>query len=213
MWHRSIRNGLAALFAVTIVYPRAGANGAQTEVSFYYPVAVGGPITKIIDGLAADFEKENPGIKLKPIYSGSYQDSVTKALTAVKSGEPPVTSILLSTDMYTLIDEDAIQPFDDLIKTPDDKAWLKSFYPAFMENSQTGGKTWGIPFPAVDDRPLLQQGNVQGSRPRPEPAAGDVEGDDRVRAEAHQARRIGEGHPMGRANPVVRVSRTGCSRR
>ena len=33
-----------------------------------------------------------------------------------------------------------------LIKTADDQAWLKSFYPAFMENSQTGGKTWGIPF-------------------------------------------------------------------
>jgi len=44
---------------------------APVEVSFYYPVAVGGPITKIIDGYAADFEKENPGIKLKPIYSGS----------------------------------------------------------------------------------------------------------------------------------------------
>ena len=119
---------------------------AQVEVPFFYPVAVGGPITKIIDGLAAAFEKENPGIKLKPIYTGTYQDSITKALTAVKSGEPPVTSILLSTDMFTLIDEDAIVPFDDLIKTPEDQAWLKSFYPAFMENSQTGGKTWGIPF-------------------------------------------------------------------
>jgi len=119
---------------------------APVEVSFFYPVAVGGPITKIIDGYAADFEKENPGIKLKPIYTGSYQDSITKALTAVKSGEPPVTSILLSTDMFSLIDEDAIVPFDELVKTPDDQAWLKSFYPAFMENSQTGGKTWGIPF-------------------------------------------------------------------
>ena len=119
---------------------------APVEVSFYFPVAVGGPITKIIDGFAADFEKENPGIKVKPIYSGTYQDTITKALTAVKGGEPPVTSILLSTDMYTLIDEDAIVPFDDFIKTPDDQAWLKSFYPAFMENSQTGGKTWGIPF-------------------------------------------------------------------
>ncbi len=119
---------------------------AQTEVSFYYPVAVGGPITKIIDGYAAEFEKENPGIKLKPIYSGSYQESITKALTAVKSGEPPVMSILLSTDMFTLIDEDAIVPFDSFVKTADDQAWLKSFYPAFMENSQTGGKTWGIPF-------------------------------------------------------------------
>ena len=119
---------------------------APVEVSFFYPVAVGGPITKIIDGYAADFEKENPGIKLKPIYSGSYQESIAKALTAVKSGDPPVMSILLSTDMFTLIDEDAIVPFDDLIKTDADRAWLKSFYPAFMENSQTGGKTWGIPF-------------------------------------------------------------------
>jgi sn-glycerol 3-phosphate transport system substrate-binding protein len=135
-------------FAGAVLALVAGAALAQApvEVPFFYPVAVGGPITKIIDAFAADFEKENPGIKLRPIYSGSYQESIAKALTAVKSGDPPVTSILLSTDMFTLIDEDAIVPFDDLIKTADDKAWLKSFYPAFMENSQTGGKTWGIPF-------------------------------------------------------------------
>jgi sn-glycerol 3-phosphate transport system substrate-binding protein len=145
MMDRWMRRAIAAL-AGAVMMAAAGAAHAQTEVSFYYPVAVGGPITKIIDGYAADFEKANPGIKLKPIYSGSYQESITKALTAVKSGEPPVMSILLSTDMYTLIDEDAIVPFDPLIKTADDKAWLKSFYPAFMENSQTGGKTWGIPF-------------------------------------------------------------------
>ena len=119
---------------------------APVEVPFYYPIAVGGPIPKIIDGFAADFEKENAGVKLKPIYTGTYQDSITKALTAVKSGEPPVTAILLSTDMFTLIDEDAIVPFNDLIKTPEDQAWIKSFYPGFMENSQTGGKIWGIPF-------------------------------------------------------------------
>ena len=119
---------------------------APVEISFYYPVAVGGPITKIIDGLAADFEKENPGVKVKPIYSGSYQDSIVKALTAVKSNDAPTLSVLLSTDMYTLIDEDAVVAFDSFIKTPEDQTWLKGFYPAFMENSQTGGKTWGIPF-------------------------------------------------------------------
>jgi sn-glycerol 3-phosphate transport system substrate-binding protein len=142
-----IKRWISALTA-TLALAVATAAVAQStvEVPFFYPVAVGGPITKIIDGYAADFEKENPGIKLKPIYSGSYQESIAKALTAVKSGDPPVTSILLSTDMFTLIDEDAIVPFDDLIKTAADKAWLKSFYPGFMENSQTGGKTWGIPF-------------------------------------------------------------------
>jgi len=132
----------AAIAAFALV----AAAQAPVEVSFYYPVAVGGPITKLIDGFAADFEKENPGIKIKPIYSGSYQDSIVKALTAVKSNDAPTMSVLLSTDMYTLIDEDAVVPFDSFIKTPEDQAWLKGFYPAFMENSQTGGKTWGIPF-------------------------------------------------------------------
>src|SRR5260221_14496504 len=101
---------------------------AQTEISFYYPVAVGGPITKIVDGFAADFEKENPGIKVKPIYAGTYQETIVKALTADKSGTPPVTSVLLSTDMYTLIDEDAIVPYDELAVSADDRAWMKAFY-------------------------------------------------------------------------------------
>lgn len=119
---------------------------AQLEVPFYYPVVVGGPIAKTIDGFAAGFMQENPGVKVSPIYAGTYQESIVKALTAHKSGTPPVTSVLLSTDMFTLIDEEAIVPFDSFVKTTQDKAWLASFYPAFMLNSQTGGKTWGIPF-------------------------------------------------------------------
>lgn len=119
---------------------------APVELSFFYPVAVGGPITKTIDGYAADFARDNPGIKVNPIYAGTYQETIVKALTAHKSGQPPVTSVLLSTDMFTLIDEDAIVPIDGFIKTADDKAWLDSFYPAFMLNSRSGGKTWGVPF-------------------------------------------------------------------
>ena len=119
---------------------------ADVEVTFYYPVAVGGPITKLIDAYAADFEKENPGIKVKPVYSGTYQETIVKALTANKAGTPPTTAILLSTDMFTLIDEDAVVPYDGFLHAADDQAWVKSFYPAFMANSQTGGKTWGIPF-------------------------------------------------------------------
>jgi len=139
IWGWLVAVALAAFSGATLAQ-------APVEISFYYPVAVGGTITKLVDNFATDFEKENPGIKVKPIYSGAYQESITKALTAVKSNDAPTMSVLLSTDMFTLIDEDAIVPFDPLIKTPEDQAWLKGFYPAFMENSQTGGKTWGIPF-------------------------------------------------------------------
>ncbi|MBL8832204.1 MAG: ABC transporter substrate-binding protein [Rhodospirillales bacterium] len=118
----------------------------QTKLTFYFPVAVGGPITKLIDTMAADFGKANPTIKVEPVYTGSYQDTIAKTLTALKSNESPHFAILLSTDMYTLIDEEAIVPVDEMLKTADDRKWLDGFYKAFMENSQTGGKTWGVPF-------------------------------------------------------------------
>src|SRR5471030_2607124 len=142
-WLEAAWLGAAWLGAALAAFALAGAAQAQTEISFYYPVAVGGPITRIIDGYAADFEKENPGIKIKAIYAGTYQDTLVKSLTAFKSGEPPDIAVLLSTDMFTLIDEDAVMPFDGLLKNEADKSWVKGFYPAFMENSQTGGKTWG----------------------------------------------------------------------
>jgi sn-glycerol 3-phosphate transport system substrate-binding protein len=140
------------------------------ELSLYYPVAVGGPITKIVDTLAADFEKEHPGIKIKPVYAGSYQDTITKVLTAAKGGDAPHMAVMLSTDMYTLIDEGVVVPFDELVKTPADRAWMSSFYPGFMKNSQTGGKTWGIPFQRSTivmywNKELFKQAGLDPNRP------------------------------------------------
>jgi len=121
---------------------------AQTPVTLemYYPVAVGGPITKIVDDMVADFHRDNPDIRIKPIYAGNYQDSITKALTAHRGGNPPQLAVLLSTDMFTLIDEDAIVPIDSLLKTESERQWLAGFYDAFMQNSRTGGHVWGVPF-------------------------------------------------------------------
>ena len=55
MDRRQFLTGSAALAAGTLAAPAIVR--AATEITFYYPVAVGGPITKIIDGYAADFEK------------------------------------------------------------------------------------------------------------------------------------------------------------
>ena len=116
---------------------------AAVDLTMYYPVAVGGPVTKIIDDMVGGFEKENPDIKVTAVYAGNYTDTMTKAMTAMKGGQPPQLSVLLSTDVFTLMDENAIVPMDDLVA---DKAWFKEFYPAFMANGQIGGKTWSIPF-------------------------------------------------------------------
>ncbi|UYO93828.1 ABC transporter substrate-binding protein [Pollutimonas sp. M17] len=143
---RTFLKALAFSLAGAFCAAPAWSQAQPVEIEFYYPVAVGGPITKIVDGMVDEFEKSHPDIKIKSIYAGTYQDSVAKALTAHKGGHAPQLAVLLSTDMFTLIDEGAIVPFDPLVQSDDDKKWLGGFYKAFMANSQTGGKTWGIPF-------------------------------------------------------------------
>jgi sn-glycerol 3-phosphate transport system substrate-binding protein len=119
---------------------------AAVELNMYYPVAVGGPITKVIDDMIAEFEKANPDIKVKAVYAGNYDDTRVKALAALKANQPVQLSVLFSIDLFELIDQDAIIPFDEVATTAEDKQWLSSFYPSLMQNSKAKGKIWGIPF-------------------------------------------------------------------
>jgi sn-glycerol 3-phosphate transport system substrate-binding protein len=119
---------------------------AAVELNMYYPVAVGGPITKVIDDMIAEFEKANPDIKVRAVYAGNYDDTRVKALAALKANQPVQLSVLFSIDLFELIDQDAIIPFDEVATTAEDKQWLSSFYPSLMQNSKAKGKIWGIPF-------------------------------------------------------------------
>jgi len=116
---------------------------SKTELTFYYPIAVGGPLTKVIDGFVAGFEKEHPDVKVHAIYAGNYDDARIKALAALKAGQPAQMSVLFSIDIYELLEQDVIVAFDDIGA---DKKWLQSFYPALMANGTYKGKTYGIPF-------------------------------------------------------------------
>ena len=119
---------------------------AETELTMYYPVAVGGALTKTVDAMVADFMTANPDIKVNAIYAGNYNDARIKALAALESGKPAQLSVMFSIDLNELRELDAIVPFDEVVKSDEEKVWLNSFYPSLMENGTAAGKTWGIPF-------------------------------------------------------------------
>ncbi|MRI33239.1 ABC transporter substrate-binding protein [Endozoicomonas sp. OPT23] len=119
---------------------------AKTELTMYYPVAVGGSLTKVVDNMIEGFEKQNPDIDVNAIYAGNYNDARVKALAALNSGKPAQLSVMFSIDVHELMDQDAIVPFDELTKTAEERQWLNSFYPTLMQNGKAKGKTWGIPF-------------------------------------------------------------------
>lgn len=134
--------GLSAAVAVGMSMPAM----ADTELTMYYPIAVGGALTEVVDSIVADFEAENPDIKVNAIYSGNYDDTRVRALSALNSGDPAQLAVMFSIDAYDLIEQDLILPFNDLVSGSEGANWLNSFYPALMANGNIEGKTWGIPF-------------------------------------------------------------------
>lgn len=134
--------GLATAMAAGLVTTAS----AETELTMYYPIAVGGSLTEVVDGIVADFETANPDINVTAIYSGNYDDTRVRALSALASGEAAQLAVMFSIDAYDLIEQELIVPFEDVATTDADKEWLNSFYPALMANGKIEGQTWGIPF-------------------------------------------------------------------
>ncbi len=118
----------------------------KTKIDFYYPVQVGGPITKVIEDYIGRFQAKFPNIEVSPVYAGNYQDTTTKALTAARANTPPAVAVLLAVDKFTLIDEGVIEPLDAYIKTDADKAWLNGFHKPFLDGGVALDKLWSIPF-------------------------------------------------------------------
>ncbi|WP_413700568.1 ABC transporter substrate-binding protein [Psychromonas sp. KJ10-10] len=139
-------NNKLSFLGLAVSLSAINVSAKQLDLTMYYPVAVGGALTKVVDGMVDDFESANPDINVNAIYAGNYNDTRVKALVAMKSGKAVQTSVMFSIDMLALKQRGVILPFNDFIKTEEDKKWLESFYPALMANGQVDGKTYGIPF-------------------------------------------------------------------
>jgi sn-glycerol 3-phosphate transport system substrate-binding protein len=120
---------------------------AQTvqKLTFYYPVAVGGPLAAIMDGYCKAYQQET-GVAVDAVYAGDYSATMMKAVTAIRGGAGPQFAVLLAAEMHSLQDQDILVSLDDIGLDADARKWLDGFYPAFMANSHADGKTWSVPF-------------------------------------------------------------------
>ena len=90
------------------------------ELTFYYPVGVGGDLALLIENLAAEFTKENPNIIINPVFCGNSTETTTKTIAAIQGGNAPDFAILGNSELYSMLSLDAIIPLDDLIAADED---------------------------------------------------------------------------------------------
>ncbi len=135
---------IALLCAFLLLLGGASAQDVIT-LQFYYPVGVAGPLAQAIDGYVAEFNAAHDNIQVEPIFTGNYVENMARAQAGILSGQPPDVAILLSTDLYTLVDMGGVIPLDDYIAS-DDGLDIDDFFDAFMSNSVSAGQVWGIPW-------------------------------------------------------------------
>lgn len=140
---------LAMLFVIGFM-PAALAEDV-IELDMYFPVSVGGGPDALINKLCEQFHEEYPGIKINPVYAGSYADTRTKVIAAIQAGNTPAIALMFSIDLYQMFSMGVLYDYNQFCTTPEDQAWLEGFYEGFLENSrlpQADGSylTYGIPW-------------------------------------------------------------------
>ncbi len=139
---------VSLLLTVVMLFGFSAAASAEKviELDMYFPVSVGGGPDALISALCDQFHEENPGIKINPVYAGTYADTRTKVQAAIQAGNTPAIALMFSIDLYSLLSMGVLYDYDSFCTTGEDKAWLNGFYGGFMENSRYDGLTYGVPW-------------------------------------------------------------------
>jgi len=121
---------------------------SATEIELFFPVPVDGALAKNMATLIKEFNDGHPGIKVTPVYTGSYDETLIKTRAAIKAGRPPAAAIMSANFLFELKLESEIQTLDDLIKTDgkQPQQFMGQFFPALTPNAVINREVCGVPF-------------------------------------------------------------------
>ena len=134
------------LMAATTVFAASAVAAEPVQLSFWYPVDLGGGLAKVIAGLVGDFNKTHPDIQVTATYTGNYDVTLQKIQASKLAGTLPDVAVTEISSVPVLAALGAAQPIDELIASSGDKKLLDRFWPSMLLNCTYGGKVYGVPF-------------------------------------------------------------------
>ena len=100
----SISKYLQTSSRVAVMLGLGATSASAADLEFYFPVGVTAPAVETIQALTDEWAAQNPQHTVKAVYAGNYEETTTKALTAANAGQPPQVAVLLSIDLFTLVE-------------------------------------------------------------------------------------------------------------
>ena len=120
--------------------------GAQTEIQFWH--AMGGQLGEALNELAAGFNKRQKDYVIKPVYKGTYTETMTGAIAAFRARQhPTIVQVFEVGTANMMAAKGAIKPVYEIMAEAqepfDPKAYLGAVYAYY---STTDGKLLSLPF-------------------------------------------------------------------
>jgi sn-glycerol 3-phosphate transport system substrate-binding protein len=119
----------------------APASTELVQITFWH--AMSGSREEVIKGIADRFNASQTKYQVTPEYTGSYAETLTKALTAYRSDTPPTIVQVYEVGTRTMLDSDAIVPVHTLNKGEVD--WADIVQP-IMKYYSVEGNLYCMPF-------------------------------------------------------------------
>ena len=162
----------AAVGAATAL--TAAPAAAQIEIQWWH--SMGGALGEWVNDLAKDFNASQKDYKVVPTFKGSYDESMTAAIAAFRAGNAPHILQVFEVGTATMMaSKGAIMPVGKVMTDAGQKFDPKVYVPAVAGYyTAPNGQMLCFPFNSSTHGLLLQQGRVQGGRPRPGEAAEDL---------------------------------------
>ncbi len=135
--------GGVAAFGSTMAAPYVRAQPKPVFIRFMYPVGVSGPLAKEMAAMVQDFNNEHPNIVVEHVYTGDYDPTEQKILTAIHAGNPPDVFLTILSAMRSFLALDSLADITDLAKKD---GLFDDFHPALMGTAMDSGKLYGLPF-------------------------------------------------------------------
>jgi sn-glycerol 3-phosphate transport system substrate-binding protein len=136
--------GLLATAPMAWAAPAFAAEPVQ--LTFWFPVDLGGGLAKTIDRMVADFNQSHPDIRVTATYTGNYDVTLQKIQASKLAGSLPDVAVTEISSVPVLAALGAAQSLDRFIAASGGKQFLGRFWPSMLLNCGSNGKVYGLPF-------------------------------------------------------------------
>jgi len=139
-----MKRALTFLLLILVGFSWAYLGYAKTRIEFWH--AMSGSRLKVLEKIVNDFNSLHPDIEVVPVFTGTYEETLTKFIAAYRAGTAPHIVQVYEVGTQTMIDSGAIIPVYQIPEVLGETwDWGQYILPILLYYS-VDGNLWSFPF-------------------------------------------------------------------